>query len=271
MLIDRDGTVASANPSAERLLEGGLRTGGTEMPFTAIRSDGSVLADDERPARMAARTGEPVTGLVLGLRRPDESVLWLRVSAVPLPSGPRDPGPVHRRRLVRRRDRGARVAARARALQRRARSSSPTSPRTTSPSRCGWSRATSQLLRRRYHGRLDAGRRRVHRLRGRRRRRGCATLIEDLLAYSRAGRGDEPRAGGARLGRAPTCCARSRRRWSRPARADRGRRAAGGAWATASQLEQLLQNLRRQRAEVPRRRARAGVGAASRRDARGWR
>src|SRR4051794_14611045 len=76
VLIERDGVIAAANPSARRLIGRALRTGTDELPYTALRPDGTEIPAHERPAQVAARTGVPLSGVELGLRRPDGTVLW---------------------------------------------------------------------------------------------------------------------------------------------------------------------------------------------------
>jgi len=88
-----DGTITAINPAAERLLgmtkaqlEGTAPLVGVET----IRADGTPLPVDERPARVALRTGKPVT-LPVGIRRADGRVMWLVANAQPLRRRPGEP------------------------------------------------------------------------------------------------------------------------------------------------------------------------------------
>jgi PAS domain S-box-containing protein len=89
VLIAPDGTVASCNESAERIL--GRRADAivgepVDNPvWSAIREDGSPLDPDEHPLVQAVRTGEVAqTPPVIGLVRPDGSVAWVSMTCSPL-------------------------------------------------------------------------------------------------------------------------------------------------------------------------------------------
>ena len=90
VLYDAEGRVLQANASAERLLGGPPEAisarGFSAAAWQPIGADGRRLGDDQVPARIALRTGEPVYGAVVGLPQPDVDggVRWLSVSALPL-------------------------------------------------------------------------------------------------------------------------------------------------------------------------------------------
>ncbi|MBK7907942.1 MAG: PAS domain-containing protein [Gemmatimonadetes bacterium] len=88
VLVDREGHIAMANAAAQRLL--GLRREGPEAPFARdatwarIRLDGSLMPREDEPIAQSLATGRTVEGEVQGLRRPDGTTHWLRVSAAPM-------------------------------------------------------------------------------------------------------------------------------------------------------------------------------------------
>ena len=86
---DANGVVVSANPAAERIL--GLTLdqlmGRTSVDprWQAIHEDGAPFPGDQHPAMVALRTGQPVTGVVMGVFNPQRGQRrWLRISAIPL-------------------------------------------------------------------------------------------------------------------------------------------------------------------------------------------
>jgi PAS domain S-box-containing protein len=84
-----DGEIISANPAACRIL--GLsndqingRTS-ADPNWRAIGEDGAELPGDQHPSMIALRTGQPVTGAVMGIFNPQlGQTRWIRVNAIPL-------------------------------------------------------------------------------------------------------------------------------------------------------------------------------------------
>ncbi len=93
---DQAGRILSCNASAERIL--GLTAdqliGRTSLDprWRTVREDGAPLPGDAHPAMLALRTGQPVTGVVLGVHKPDDRLNWISVNAHPL-TRPGEPQP----------------------------------------------------------------------------------------------------------------------------------------------------------------------------------
>ena len=90
---DAGGRIVASNPAARALL--GLNvdelTGRTsfEPEWQAVWADGSPALGADHPATIARTTGQPVAGVVMGVRHSSGVTRWLHVSAQPLrdPSG----------------------------------------------------------------------------------------------------------------------------------------------------------------------------------------
>ena len=83
-----NGTIGACNPSAERIL--GLSAdqmmGWTliDPDWHLIREDGSPFPTETHPAICTLRTGQSYADVVIGIVKPDESVLWIRIHSYPL-------------------------------------------------------------------------------------------------------------------------------------------------------------------------------------------
>ena len=84
LVYDRDLNIVTANAAAARIIGVPLerligRPGFTSL-FPCLREDGSPLPPEERPTKVTTRRGEPITGLVVGLKRGEGDVAWLSVN-----------------------------------------------------------------------------------------------------------------------------------------------------------------------------------------------
>lgn len=83
-----NGTIGASNPSAERIL--GLSAeqmmGWTlvDPDWRTIHEDGSPFPAETHPAICTLRTGQSYADVVMGIVKPDETILWLRLNTYPL-------------------------------------------------------------------------------------------------------------------------------------------------------------------------------------------
>ena len=88
LLRDGQGRVVDGNASAERVLGRSLQhmKGETfiDSSWQMLREDGSYMPDEERPITVSVRTGLPQSNVVIGYRRPDDSVFWALLNVQPL-------------------------------------------------------------------------------------------------------------------------------------------------------------------------------------------
>jgi PAS domain S-box-containing protein len=83
---DAEGRITSINESALRIL-GRTRedvAAGLLRSWDIVSEDGTPFPTDAYPVARTLRTGESVSGVVMGVRRPDGGVAWLKVSSRPL-------------------------------------------------------------------------------------------------------------------------------------------------------------------------------------------
>ena len=82
------GTILACNSSAERIL--GLTAdqlrGRTSMDprWRAVHHDGSPFPGEDHPAMVTLRTGQPCSGVIMGVHRPDGALTWILINSRPL-------------------------------------------------------------------------------------------------------------------------------------------------------------------------------------------
>ena len=88
MVQDAEGRIVESNPTARAILglDAATLTGRTsdDPEWQTVWSDGKPARGEDLPSTIARTTGEPVRGVVIGVRHPSGTVRWLRVSASPL-------------------------------------------------------------------------------------------------------------------------------------------------------------------------------------------
>jgi PAS domain S-box-containing protein len=83
-----DGAIVTCNAAAERIL--GLATDqmmgrkSIDPVWSAIHEDGSPFAGETHPAMVTLRTGQPCSGVVMGVHKPDGSLTWVSINAQPI-------------------------------------------------------------------------------------------------------------------------------------------------------------------------------------------
>ena len=192
VVYDEDDGIVFFNPAASEILgvsrealAGGVRT------WEPLDAEGRPLGPDERPVAITARTGEPCVGVDVGIRVSSGDLRWTTVSTRALHERPAENG---RYQVVAAFTDITERREAQRALERTnaelAQFAYVASHALSEPLRMVSSYL--QLLRRRYHGQIDEDADEFidFAVEGANRMRA---LIEDLLAYSRAGCGAEPR------------------------------------------------------------------------------
>ena len=85
---DATGAIADFNPAAARILglteDQLLGRAPRDPAWQELHPDGSPWPSDATPVATSRRTGEPVHGESMGIRRADGSVVWLSVSTAPI-------------------------------------------------------------------------------------------------------------------------------------------------------------------------------------------
>ena len=87
LVQDQNGQIQKFNPSALSLL--GLtadqlkNSKSTSTDWCAIKEDGSSFSKDENPATVASLKGQPVKGVIMGIKTGAASDRWIKLNAIP--------------------------------------------------------------------------------------------------------------------------------------------------------------------------------------------
>lgn len=88
VLHDTSGNIIFCNPAAAYILgtteEELLRSSSASFESKTFRENGEILAPHEHPAMATLATGTPYSGIIIGVMKPDASLVWLSVNSRPL-------------------------------------------------------------------------------------------------------------------------------------------------------------------------------------------
>jgi PAS domain S-box-containing protein len=91
VVLDASGVVQTTNTAAQRILgmsADEMRGRASVHPgWRVVHEDGSPFPVEEFPAEAVLRTGVPRWNVLMGIQRPEDSTVWLRIDAEPLRNG----------------------------------------------------------------------------------------------------------------------------------------------------------------------------------------
>jgi PAS domain S-box-containing protein len=88
VLQNADGRITACNPSAERILGltaqqmQGLTS--IDLCWQAIHEDGSPFPGELHPTMVTLQTGKPQSNVIMGIHKPDGSLIWIAINSQPL-------------------------------------------------------------------------------------------------------------------------------------------------------------------------------------------
>jgi len=89
VIFGADGRVTASNESAERILglpaEQLFGPNQTDPQEQAIHEDGTPFRGETQPAMVTLRTGQPLTGVIMGIQRPDGALRWISINSRAIP------------------------------------------------------------------------------------------------------------------------------------------------------------------------------------------
>ena len=88
IMLDRHLTILTCNASAERILgvTHDQMAGKTSFDpsWRTIREDGSDFLPETHPVAITLKTGKPCSSVIMGVHRPDDSLVWISINSQPL-------------------------------------------------------------------------------------------------------------------------------------------------------------------------------------------
>ncbi len=88
VLQDADGAIRTCNASAERILglaqDQMMGRRSVDSLWRAVHEDGSPFPGETHPAMVTLDTGKPCSNVIMGVHKPDGSLIWISINTQPL-------------------------------------------------------------------------------------------------------------------------------------------------------------------------------------------